>query len=220
MKNNLKYLLLLVLLALISCKKKDTITHATIHGQVYNQCTDSGLANITVYIYENNNSIAQTTSGTNGNFTFTNVAIHSSSDYSYQVYIPAISGIGGAAGFQVNDVSFTSTNTSQFFVVDVVPSFGDLCFTSNITSPIISPDSFFVLFKQKKIATSSISPYVTYTLGTSSYHFIPSHSYCMGDYVMGLWNITIDKWKSGVHTTTNDSIYLSYGATKTYTLNW
>lgn len=41
-----------------------------------------------------------------------------------------------------------------------------------------------------------------------------------GNYPMGKYIIDIDKWISGVHTTSKDSIYLGWGAIKTHTINW
>ena len=89
-----------VLVVFTSCKKdsnsNDSIIAQNVHGQVYNFCTGSGLANVTVYlkIHENNNiSTIQTVSGTNGGFTF-NLSIHSSDNYTYELYIPSVSGIG------------------------------------------------------------------------------------------------------------------------------
>jgi len=71
-------LLFIVIVFLGSCKKdKDEVSSQTIHGQVYNLCTDSGMANITVYLQQNGSNIAQTNSGANGNFSFSNVQIHS-----------------------------------------------------------------------------------------------------------------------------------------------
>ena len=92
--------ILLLLFLVSACRKEaDNVTQQAINGMVYNQCTDSGLANIPVYfqIYEDNNLIQNTgtTSGINGAFSFANMGIHSNSKYSYSIYIPSKSGIGG-----------------------------------------------------------------------------------------------------------------------------
>ena len=42
----------------------------------------------------------------------------------------------------------------------------------------------------------------------------------LGSYPMGMWNITVDKTRLGVHTITNDSIYLNMGASAIYTIPW
>ena len=41
-----------------------------------------------------------------------------------------------------------------------------------------------------------------------------------GGYPMGKYNIEMDIWKSGMHTTLKDSIYLGWGDTITATINW
>jgi hypothetical protein len=41
-----------------------------------------------------------------------------------------------------------------------------------------------------------------------------------GNYPMGKYIIDMDIWKSGVHTTKKDSVYLGWGANTTYTINW
>jgi hypothetical protein len=205
-------------LLLLSCKR-DKVTTQTIHGQIYNPYTDSGMANITVYLKENGNTISHTTSSTNGEFSFNNAQIHSQD--SYGLYVPSVSGIAGVGvGIEGFNIALDKNRISQYGVYTVVPHFYKLCHTSDITSSIVSPDSFYVSFTQKKIATSSLASNYTYSLATSSHAYPPGYSSCFGGYIMGLWNITIEKWKSGVHTTTYDSIYMSYGATKTYTIHW
>ena len=116
-----------IAMMLNSCKKDsdtDKVTTQTIHGQVYNLCTDSGLANVTVYlkIQGPSPSSLQTVSGTNGNFTF-NVPVHSSDDYTYELYIPSLSGIGGGpeVGFDGCDGYVIKSNVNQSQLLCVVP---------------------------------------------------------------------------------------------------
>jgi hypothetical protein len=42
----------------------------------------------------------------------------------------------------------------------------------------------------------------------------------LGGFPMGKQIIQIDMWKSSVHTTKKDSVYLTWGANKTYTITW
>ncbi len=53
-------ILSLVIIVVISSRKKnggDTVNSQTIHGQMYNFCTDSRLVNCTVFLKENSNTI-------------------------------------------------------------------------------------------------------------------------------------------------------------------
>ena len=95
----MKHFILILTSSLIffaSCKKdKDMVTTHKVKGMVFNNCTDSGLANVTVYLNisdgKNINTV-QTISDALGNFTFDNVQIHSASNYKYAIYIPSKSG--------------------------------------------------------------------------------------------------------------------------------
>ena len=55
-----KFFILLILGStfIFSCKKDDSVSIHTISGHATNLCTDSGLANCEVGIWENNNSIS------------------------------------------------------------------------------------------------------------------------------------------------------------------
>ncbi len=69
------------------CKKdKDQIILHDIKGMVYNNCTDSGLANVTVYLKDGKGLNLSTVSDAVGNFIFRGVDIHSSSQYNYNIY--------------------------------------------------------------------------------------------------------------------------------------
>ncbi|MBS1646443.1 MAG: hypothetical protein JST67_03780 [Bacteroidetes bacterium] len=147
-----KYVLLVIVLLLyVACKKNggDSISTHTIHGQVYNLCTDSGMANITVYLKENGNTIAQMNSGTGGSFSFSNVQIHSNDEYVYELYIDSKSGIGDV-GFQGDDEEIIKTGIDNPFTLYVVPCTlnWQIYFPASISASIYN-DTFTLIVQQK-----------------------------------------------------------------------
>jgi len=154
MMNSKKIIALLFVVVVVflgACKKdSDTITSQTIHGQVYNLCNDSGMANITVYLQQNGNNIAQLNSDANGNFSFSNVQVHSSNDYTYGFYIPSKSGIAGVGvGFDGVSVDIVKSSINSPFILSVVPHTKDwyLYFPASI-SPSIYNDTFTLVIQQ------------------------------------------------------------------------
>lgn len=217
------FILSTTLIIFCSCKKdKDVIALHTINGMVFNNCTDSGLENVTVYLNINDGkstSSRQTISDSNGNFSFDGVSIHSSSKYSYAIYIPSKSGINGGGGTEVGfngtTLNFNYDEVDMFFKPRVTPKFLFLCYQSNATFPIMQPDSLDIYFEQKTFHKNvPLLPYSGVIYNNSNI------SSCSSNYPMGKWNFIIKKWKSGVYTTTIDSIYLGWGSTTTYTINW
>jgi len=141
---------------LVSCKKdkeNDIVTKQTLKGMVFNKCTDSGLANVTVYLktYKDEKGIAsrETVSDAAGNFSFENTEIHSSSKYSYAIHIPSKSGDGATtpeyAGFNGTTMHFTGkeVNMNTFLKPRVTPKALKLCFVVEPTVFINYPDSLY-----------------------------------------------------------------------------
>ncbi len=220
----LSFILLILFLANSCRKEDDTVSTQTISGMVYNQCTDSGLANVQVFLKINKDNSPfqslETTSGINGTFSFSNVDIHSNSKFTYAIYIPSKSGIGGGeTGFNGTTLSFNNNESSIFFKTRVTPKFL-LINVSTIYSNSVSNlnDSIVLIFSQKTFHKNIVD--LPYTFGGGTYGIIGNSNYSQGNYPMGLYNIAIDKWKNGIHTNTQDSIYLGWGATKPYTVNW
>lgn len=212
-----------------NCKKDagDTITSQAINGMVYNQCTDSGLAGVTVYlkISKDNSELKsyQTVSGVNGNFSFGSVDIHNNSAYSYAINIPSKSGDGATTpeycGFIGTTVTFTKDEVKTFFQPRVIPSFLNWCFVVSPVTNIGYPDSLYISFQQKVYHKNA--PAFPYSSKRTQSDLQNGFVNCtFGNYPMGLWNIRINKWKSGIYTVINDSIYIGWAATKTYTINW
>jgi hypothetical protein len=203
-----------------ACKKdKDTVTLKNINGIVFNNCTDSGLANVTVYLQDGQGLNLSTVSDANGNFSFNSVQIHSDNKYSYRLYIPSKSGTGATTpeycSFTGESLSFTKDETNTFFKPRVTPGFLYLCYTSNIIFPIVQPDSLNIYFEQKTFHKNVPNlPYSGKIINSSNI------SSCSSNYPMGWWVFSTQKWKSGNYTFYKDSLYIGWGGTKTYTINW
>lgn len=213
-----------------SCKKdaaNDTITTQTIHGQVYNLCTDSGLVNCTVFLNINNSasggSTLQTVSGTNGMFSFANVQIHSSSDYTYDLEVqdnplaccgkPGIDGAG---------VGINKSNLTQTYVLNVTPHFNswNLYFPNTLFT---ASDTFVMTYQQNTYHKNVTGAYTNWQLVDNCPCPIttPTHkSAGFDNYWMGWWQVTYNKTTNGVHTIKTDSFYVGWGATVIDTIPW
>lgn len=223
---NLFLVILACLLLSVSCKKeKDIITPRVINGRVYNNCTDSGLAGVSVYlkIIKDNSEYKsyKMVSGTDGNFSFSNVEIHSSSNYSYVIYIPSKSGEQATTPeycrFDGTEIYFNSSEFDVFFKPRVTPGFLLLkVYYSSLTAT--SNDTVITNFSQN-IFQKNV-PMLPYSLNGGAYGNTPLLFDHYGNYPMGKYNITIESWKSGLYTIKKDSIYLGWGSTNTYTVNW
>ncbi len=224
----MKHFILILTSSLIffaSCKKdKDMVTTHTVKGMVFNNCTDSGLANVTVYLNISdgkNTNETQTISDAQGNFTFDNVQIHSASNYTYAIYIPSKSGINGGGGtevgFQGANLYFNYDEADAFLKPRVKPSYFS-CTIYCIPIPIKTQYDT-IIFHAYNYTLHKNRPTDVYYWGGGGIGNDPSspnHS----SYPMGKYNIEMDIWKSGLHTHRKDSIYLGWGANTTYTINW
>ncbi len=228
MKKLITVSFLFFLVLFTNCKKeKDVVTEQTVNGMVYNQCTDSGLAGVTVFIkiYKDNSEFNsyQTISGSGGNFSFNCVNIYNSTKYSYALKIPSKSGIGATTieycGFIGTTISFTKDESNTFFKPKVIPTFLNLSVFHTYSGSVTNlNDSIQTVFTQ--LVYHKNIPTLPFSFGGGTYGTIGSSNYSIGNYPMGFWNITIDKWKGGIHTTKNDSIYLGWASSKTYSVNW
>ncbi len=215
------YTFIFILSLFTYCKKeKDIISTHTIKGMVYNTCTDSGIANVVVYLKDGLGLDIAALSDGNGNFEFSSVKIHSSSKYNYALYIPSKSGIGATtpnyAGFNGTTLSFNANEADVFFKPRVTPKYLFFCidFVNNVNIP--ASDSIKLYYYQKVFHKNL--PELPYDGSVDKAGiFDPG---CGSNYPMGLWNIVIDKWKNNTHTTVYDSIYIDWASSKTYTVNW
>ncbi len=203
------------------CKKDtDTVTQHDIKGMVYNNCTDSGLANVTVFFKDGQGLNSSVVSDGVGNFNFPNVSINDNSKYTYSIYIPSKSGIGATTpeycGFNGTTLGFNYNEADMFFKPRVTPKYLYFCMDFNPSVTIPNGDSISVYYYQKTFHKNV--PTLPYD-GTVGKYGIYDPG-CGSNYPMGLWHLEIKKWKSSVYTFVKDSVYLTWGANTTYTINW
>jgi hypothetical protein len=223
------FCLVITILSFGNCKKdtSDPITSQDVSGMVFNQCNDSGLSGIplTLFIYKNNAPFTnyKTSSVAGGTFTFTTVDIHSASQYSYNIFVQSSSGVGATnqsnAGFEGTTLPFTYDQASGSFQVKVIPHSISLSVVHTYTGAVNNlNDSIHTLFTQNLLHLNS--PLSTFSYTGVSYGVTGNSTYTISNYPMGMWNIKIDKWRSGVHTTLFDSLYIPWAGIKTYSVNW
>ena len=223
----MKKIIIVLLAALFfftQCKRekdKDHITQHDIKGMVYNNCTDSGLANVTVYLKDGQGLDVNTVSDGGGNFVFPGVSIHDNSKYTYSIYIPSKSG-DNATTFEYcrfigASLSFNHDEADMNFKPRVEP--GCLLYTIYTNPTPITNSSDSVIYTAYQNTLHKNNSIATYTWGGGGQGTgVSWDNY--GGYPMGKQVFQIDIWRSGVHTTKKDSIYLTWGANKTYTINW
>jgi hypothetical protein len=233
MKKLIIFLIGVLFLCTYCKREKDTITTHNLKGIVFNNCTDSGLANVTVYLRNGNKILQSTVSETNGNFSFNNAEIHSSSKYKYNIYIESKS--GGISsnpalteiGIEGTAMYFKHDEADVFFKPRVKPKYL-ICIFNFQTLKTTKNDS--ITFKMSQNIYHKNDPSGVYTGGggTAAYgdylvsngNNLVTYSVNTGNYPMGKYIIEMDIWKTSVHTTRKDSIYLGWGANTTYTINW
>lgn len=229
MKNILYIIIISVLF--FSCRKEDLKTndkviYKDIKGMVFNNCTDSALAGVKVYLEvfrEENNLVEkfETISGKDGNFIFTNIGIHSDENYTYAIDIKSLSGTNAPdpsySRFDGTTMYFHNYETDVFLKPKVTPGF--FLLNSKFNSSILNPnDSIRLTFEQKTFIKNK--PGEPGKFYSGAYGHAQNSSFSSGGYPMGIYNITIDKWRGGVHTRTYDSLYVGWAQEKTYAVNW
>jgi hypothetical protein len=218
-------LFFLVILFLTSCGKKDVSRNQVISGNVRNNCTGSGFADVTVNFIctqkkslgKSETSILSTKTNANGDFNFT-TDVNTSGKCSYAIDIPGYS--NAQTEFYGIRADIEANRFSEFQQFGVSASFSNCFITLPSGIAVLSPDTFTLSFKQPVLHF-----YEPSRLWTAIYYprFLNAgsmYSPNFGNYPMGWWQITLDKTKSGVHTVTQDSIYLGMGASATYVIPW
>ena len=217
------YIFVFLVIALSCKKEKDTVTHHDIKGMVYNNCTDSGLANVTVFLQDGQGLNLSTVSGVNGSFSFGSIQVHSNSKYNYVLYIPSKSGTNATTfeycGFDGTRLYFNHDEADVFFKPRVTPRYLSLNLFCN-KSPITGANDSIMFFFTNNTFHKNVPDY-PYKFGGGGFYGTTSYNIGnIGNYPMGKYVVNIDKWVSGIHTSLKDSIYLAWGANTTYTINW
>ncbi len=219
---------LVVTFSLSNCRKdsEDIITTKVIKGTVYNTCTDSGFAGAKLLLqtFRNESELVHSREGisdVNGNFEFLDFPIHSSNKYTYAVHIKSQSGDGAPfaslSRFTGTTMYFHNYESDVHLKPKVTPGFY-LLNVYYITTPTSKNDSVKGEFIQSTFHKNV--PDIPYKLLVGAYGHVAEQVDNYGGYPMGLYNITINKYKGGVHTIIHDSIYLGWADTRTYTINF
>jgi hypothetical protein len=221
----MSFCLLFALFSCSKCEKRDIIARKPVKGMVFNNCTDSGLANIKVYLqtFKGNSLVnsQEAVTGQEGNFAF-DADIHSSDKYSYAIHIPSKSGgVSGGfteAGINGTTMYFSNGESDIFMRPKVTPKFLVINLFQIKNNLSVHTDSIRTMFYQLKYHANSND--MPYSFGIGSYGNEPLLAGNVGNYPMGLYFILTDKWINGSHSEDKDSIYLNWGAQKTYTVFW
>ncbi len=205
---------------LLSNCKKEKITKHSIKGIVYNECTNKGLQGVTVYLNDNHGLNTSIVTDINGGFIFEDIETNSlKNNYNYNLLVPSQSGIGSTnkenCRFDGDQINFSLSDIEKEFQLNVIPGFLNLCYSTNILFPIIQPDSIYITFEQKIIKNKFPNIPASGKISNSS-----TINSCTANYPMGWWYFTTKKWKSGIYSSYLDSLYLDWGGTNTYTINW
>jgi hypothetical protein len=217
---------LFFILLFTSCRK-DVIKNGTIDGTVFNLCTDKGIEGVKVYFTVIHNkrlgsdkvTTLETLSGTNGIFTFSNIDLYTNDRYVYELATESASGIGSnETGFDGAEIVLENDKLHNHHILNVVPRFTRMCVQINPPVHITYPDTISVSIEQR-IFHKNV-PDLPYGSTITTVALQEGSAPCSGNYPMGWWNITIDKTKGGVQTITQDSVYIDWKETKTYTINW
>ena len=227
--------LIIFILFLFGSCKKDKIDVVNIAGNVKNNCTDSGWANVTVHLFTNyshntlfnkKNSSDEVSVVTNsrGDFVFNNVSINHNSDYSYVVSIDDLdNSIGGntPSDFGHTGVSgeIDKSNPGGFLQLGIQGDYWLISFHLPAGTVITPPDSFGLLSVQpiyhKNMPQNVCNTYWGNVTNINSNTILNG-----GGYPMGMWYFTWHKTKGGVQTIIHDSIYLGLGKMANYNIPW
>ncbi len=211
-------LIIAVLLLLNACQKDDITTNVTVKGNVRNNCTGKGFANVEVQflIKQGGVNTILTTTDANGNFSFSGIDIHSSSKYSYALNIETHS-YYDYNFYGIGPIEIDKNQITNFNQFGVSASFKLCTFYLPTGTLITPPDTFTVKLEQRIL--HSYEPNRIWAGNVTPGSFLTGNPN-FGNYPMGLWHITLDKTKGGVHSIVYDSIYLDMGATANYNVPW
>ncbi len=217
MVNRVLYILFFVLFFL-SCKKnqQNNYTLKSVHGEVKNNCNDSLLNGIEVNlgVYKESKQIEKLVAVTNqyGKFEFKNVKFFKNSEYKYKIAID---------GYSNQDYEFSGLDKQevaknlfdQEWKIGVTYTFDYMHIELPTGVSLNENDSLRLKFLQKTIHKNQ--PWKLWEVYAGS-----SGSGGFGGYWMGPWNVTVQKWKNGVYSEVQDSIYMGKGEVKEYIIPW
>jgi len=208
------------------CKKdeNDKIVPTSFSGSVYNMCNDSLMPNILVNLIcesPNGNTKYSSISDNNGNFIFNSIPVNQNDKYKYSLYIIGKSGIGDVA-FTGTDILIDKNNILQNYLLKVIPAYDSLTFEISPSVYILNPDTFYIIAEQKTLMKNSSVMSSSFVVSSKYLQAGYPHysSVTTGDYPMGKWHFTVNKYKNGVYSVIKDSIYIASGKNNTFFVPW
>jgi hypothetical protein len=228
------YISAIILIFICSCTKKeypnpepiDSIVIRNIRGMVFNNCTDSGLADIPLFlnVYSDNDLVKKYSaiSGDSGKFFFDHVEMHTSPLYSYDIFIPSKSGFvvprRSETGFDGTRMTF-STAESYLFL-----------------RPQVTPRIYYLNFHFEREKESNIDS-LHFTASQEIFHNnVPDLPHILkarifknsnngsgnwgGGYPSGKYKIEITKWKGKDFIIEKDEMYIKFQDSLTHVIEW
>ncbi len=177
-----------------------------------------------MFLKENGNTIGQLNSGANGNFTFSNVQIHSSSSYAYALQtIDNPDGGHGEPPISGDAISLDKEDLNKIYKLQVVPLVLQWYLYFPSGTVLSTGDTILLTLRQKIFQKNFPSGNYLLTLCNSpTYTFVTTNNY-IGDLSfewMGWWYSTLSKTKNGVHSLKTDSFYVGWNVNVTDTIPW
>jgi len=234
----MKYIKILALLFSIllssSCRKDKVSKNKTIQGSVINLYTGTPVAGLKVRLKsvldrtigsffniskgKYSVTLTETLTDANGNFSFTDIEIHSNPDYSYSLFTySGYTSQTNGAPYNDDEKSIDKGNLGANIILEVKPTISSLNIQMIPAFNIIYPDSINIKCQPKY----PIEPN-TYSNRTLTSTILKSGNpiLVLRYDPMGWWYIYINKTKNSVNTVTKDSIYLDFASTTTYTFSF
>ncbi len=222
-------------LLIFNACKKDEIDTVNITGNVKNNCTDSGWANVTVHLFTNylhsslfkhksSTDEISTVTNSRGDFVFSNFSINQNSDYSYTLSIDDLDhSIGGIPPQDFGHTGISreidKSNSQNFIQIGLEGAFYLLNYHLPVGTIITPPDSFGMQIYQPiyhKNMPQNLWQSYWGNVTNINYNTVEN----MGGFPMGWWYFTLNKTKGGVFSTIHDSIYLDMGCNANYNIPW
>jgi len=197
---------------LFSCVK-DKTEEISVKGNVRNNCTGLPFKAVAVRFTKPEGTESRETDN-EGNFDFGDVEVNGKNNYTYKL------GISGYSNpdyeFYGITVGLVKDELKVFHQFGVSASFKLLRFVIYNQQNINPPDSFFLSGSQHTLHYYEPDRIDRFEFSSNGFY----NGVGISGYPMGWWHITLEKYKSGIHTAVYDSVYVGIGATETYTIPW
>ncbi|MBI4645401.1 MAG: hypothetical protein HY738_02115 [Bacteroidia bacterium] len=210
----------------LGCNKDDVET-INIHGNVFNTCTGLSFPDVEIQFLESREhmfgdsetKIWKSITNENGNFSFSDMNINFDENYSYGFYIQTKGDLNSCYFYGIGPFEIDKEKMDINHSIGISATFDKCTFYLPENVEIISPDSFIFTLQQRTLHNYEPDR-IWQLIWPSSAFGPPYYRWYFGMYPMGLWHITLDKYKEGVHSVVYDSIYLDMCDTASYVIPW